>query len=224
MVSVKRKKLPLVTTLILFIFLISSAFAAGELEFDKGFEEDRKGNSKEAIKYFTKALLLKRLNNEATTEVLFVRGVWYFSNGMHQNAINDFNEALESSFQETGRTPQDHLETILLRAMAYHALKKNVRALADLNLIFDKQPNIPLARFLRARIALDLDNPKMALEIMNELIPDETHGVSFLEFRAKVHKKLGDSQQFHRDKLEIEKLCQENQNNIYCKELKLAPR
>ena len=77
---------------VLLLFFNTSVQAGKEYQsiYQRGVEENKKGNFKEAINLYTKAIALK----SNSPELFFVRGRAYRQNDQFDEAIKDFNKAI----------------------------------------------------------------------------------------------------------------------------------
>lgn len=111
------------------------------------------------------------------------RGSIYFRMGQYDNALVDFNTAIE-------RDPFNH-DNYLQRAFAYMALREYDKAISDFNLCHQSDPKNPDTINNRGVCYLRLGNFRSALDDFNKaILLNDAHPAYYVN-RAITHSKLG---------------------------------
>ena len=130
---------------------------------DHGWDQAKKGNYEEAIRYFTKAIDLKPMNAEG----YYARGTAYFDKGQDNEAILDYTKALEinprdanayfnrgiacykegqydqaiSDFCKALEINPMNAATYYNRGVAFSQKRQHIQAISDFKKAFETDPN-----------------------------------------------------------------------------------
>lgn len=134
-------------------------------------------NYDQAIRYFNKAIN-EDVNNH---KGYYNRGLLYAQNGKFNEALADFNKAIEL---------KQYPKAYVARANVYYMLKDFPKAMSDAELVLKTDPNNVKAGFVMANCYDDLNQLDKAMQYYNKVISLNSNDPSFYLRRAIVFGKL----------------------------------
>ncbi len=146
--------------------------------FNKGYEQFKAKNYKEADRYFTECV---RLNPTYIT-CHYVQGLNREIGVGYRLAIESYNAGL--------RLAPNHLEMMIGRGRTYGALKMDALGLADLTRAIQLKPDSDEAYYQRARIYLEKNSYERAIENLTQAIKYKPNALRYM-LRSDCYDKLG---------------------------------
>lgn len=134
-------------------------------------------NYDQAIRYFNKAVNEDAANHKA----YYNRGLLYAQNGKFNEALADFNKAIDM---------KQYPKAYVARANVYYMLKDFSKAMVDAETVLKAEPNNAKAFFVMANCYDDLNQLDKAMVYYNKAISLNSNDPSFYLRRSIIYGKL----------------------------------